>query len=86
MGRVNGLGQSLASLSRTIGPTIGGALWGPSVKYHLLALNFLFGCSLIILALNLNKKIQCLDKDIYIIKKQINNDNNNDNNMEQSNH
>ena len=65
LGVANGLGQSLASLSRTLGPTIGGALWGPSVRLHLLALNFLLGSAILVAALNINMQLVCLDKEVY---------------------
>jgi hypothetical protein len=32
LGQVNGVGQSLASLARGLGPGLGGVLWGASVK------------------------------------------------------
>jgi hypothetical protein len=42
LGLVNGLGQSLASAARCIGPAVGGALWSLSVRTNFLFLNFLF--------------------------------------------
>ena len=42
LGLVNGLGQSLASAARCIGPAIGGALWSLSVRTHFIFLNFIF--------------------------------------------
>lgn len=42
LGLVNGLGQSLASAARCIGPAIGGALWSLSVRTHFIFLNFFF--------------------------------------------
>jgi hypothetical protein len=34
LGQVNGVGQSLASLARGLGPGLGGVLWGASVRFH----------------------------------------------------
>lgn len=42
LGLVNGLGQSLASAARCIGPAVGGALWSLSVRTHFIFLNFIF--------------------------------------------
>ena len=61
----NGLGQSLASLSRTVGPMISGALWGPSVRLHLLALNFILGSGILLVALNIKSHLVPLDGDVY---------------------
>eukprot|EP01038_Epipyxis_sp_PR26KG_P008496 gene8496-11485_t len=41
LGIANGLGQSLASLARSIGPAFGGALWSLSVKSHFVYCNFI---------------------------------------------
>jgi len=66
LGAVNGLGQSLASLSRSIGPAVGGVLWSLSVHYHFVFLNFMVvslllgGCNYInrCLPLSLDEKKQ----------------------------
>ena len=42
LGIVNGLGQSIASISRAIGPTIGGVLWSFSINYEIIFLNFIY--------------------------------------------
>ena len=49
LGAVNGLGQSMSSLSRSIGPALGGALWSLSVKYEFIFLNFISGVAILIL-------------------------------------
>ena len=59
LGVANGYGQSLASLSRTLGPTIGGALWGTSVKYHILVLNFALGGLILVFCMNINNQLKC---------------------------
>jgi MFS family permease len=41
LGAVNGLGQSFASLSRCIGPALGGLLWSISIKKHFIFTNFI---------------------------------------------
>ena len=41
LGAVNGLGQSLASFSRCIGPALGGILWSISIKKHFIFTNFI---------------------------------------------
>jgi MFS family permease len=41
LGSVNGLGQSLASFARAVGPAIGGILWSFSVRFNFMFLNFL---------------------------------------------
>lgn len=41
LGKVNGLGQSLAALARAVGPAAGGALWSLSLQIHFVSLNFL---------------------------------------------
>ena len=38
---MNGLGQSLASMARSIGPAVGGLLWSFSVQKHFMFLNFI---------------------------------------------
>jgi len=65
LGLANGMGQSFASLSRTLGPTLGGALWGTSLRLHVLMLNFLLGVGILIVCVNLNGQLVCLDSDIY---------------------
>ena len=41
LGKVNGLGQSFASLARTLGPALGGCLWSFSIHKHFVFLNFI---------------------------------------------
>jgi len=48
LGAVNGLGQSLGSLARAIGPALGGALWSVGTSHHMVFLNFLFTSVLMI--------------------------------------
>jgi MFS family permease len=41
LGKVNGLGQAVAALSRAVGPALGGALWSFSLQTHFIWANFL---------------------------------------------
>ena len=41
LGKVNGLGQAVAALSRAVGPAVGGALWSFSLQTHFIWANFL---------------------------------------------
>jgi uncharacterized membrane protein YgcG len=41
LGAVNGLGQSLAALARSVGPALGGVLWSLSTTHHFVYLNFI---------------------------------------------
>ena len=54
LGIVNGLGQSIASLSRAIGPTLGGILWSFSIEYKIIFLNFIGAIVLILICQILN--------------------------------
>ena len=54
LGIVNGLGQSIASLSRAIGPTLGGILWSFSIEYKIIFLNFVGAIVLILICQILN--------------------------------
>lgn len=40
LGAVNGLGQSLGALARSLGPAVGGLLWSVATKYDFVYLNF----------------------------------------------
>jgi hypothetical protein len=51
LGLVNGVGQSMASAARCIGPAIGGALWSLGVRINFLFLNFFVICLLLVLAI-----------------------------------
>jgi MFS family permease len=54
LGIVNGLGQSIASISRAIGPTIGGVLWSFSINYEIIFLNFIGAVILVVICQILN--------------------------------
>ena len=41
LGAVNGLGQSLGALARSLGPAVGGLLWSVATKYNFIYLNFI---------------------------------------------
>lgn len=41
LGAVNGLGQSLGALARSLGPAVGGLLWSVATKYDFVYLNFI---------------------------------------------
>eukprot|EP01034_Spumella_vulgaris_P024805 gene24805-31186_t len=53
-GAVNGLGQSMAALTRAVGPALGGMLWSLSIQNDFVFFNFIAtGCTLIVcLAIN----------------------------------
>jgi MFS family permease len=55
LGRVNGLGQSLASLARAIGPALGGMLWSVSTRIHFVFLNFLVTIVIFLFCIYLNR-------------------------------
>jgi MFS family permease len=41
LGTVNGLGQSLGALARSLGPALGGLLWSVGTRYNFVYLNFI---------------------------------------------
>jgi len=41
LGAVNGLGQSLGALARSLGPAVGGLLWSVATRYNFIYLNFI---------------------------------------------
>lgn len=49
LGAVNGLGQSMSSLARSVGPALGGALWSLSVKFDFIFLNFIIAVAILVL-------------------------------------
>jgi MFS family permease len=55
LGRVNGLGQSLASLARAIGPALGGMLWSISTRIHFVFLNFLVTIVIFLFCIYINR-------------------------------
>lgn len=57
LGVVNGLGQSLGSLARAVGPALGGALWSISTSHQMVFLNFLFTSALMMGCLLLSNKL-----------------------------
>ena len=57
LGKVNGLGQCLGSLARSIGPALGGILWSFSTNIHFLFVNFIIVFLLLLLTLILNQNI-----------------------------
>ena len=57
LGKANGLGQTLASLARAIGPALGGMLWSIAIQRHFLFLNFLSVVILLICSGMLNRQL-----------------------------
>mmetsp|Transcript_22034 Transcript_22034/g.30258 ORF Transcript_22034/g.30258 Transcript_22034/m.30258 type:complete len:502 (+) Transcript_22034:3-1508(+) len=57
LGKVNGFGQSLASLSRAVGPAIGGALWSISMHYHFVFLNFIATSAVLVACVIINRQL-----------------------------
>lgn len=57
LGVVNGLGQSLASLARAVGPALGGAMWSVSSAAGFTFLNFIIVCIVYIGAILLNRSL-----------------------------
>jgi MFS family permease len=51
LGLVNGLGQSLASFSRALGPALGGLLWSVSIFTHFIFLNFIVVVIILLISL-----------------------------------
>ncbi len=51
MGLVNGLGQSMASAARCIGPAVGGLVWSLGVRFHFLFLNFIVVAFLLVICI-----------------------------------
>lgn len=54
LGIVNGMGQSIAALSRAIGPALGGVLWSFSIEEEMIFLNFVGAVCLLIICQILN--------------------------------
>jgi hypothetical protein len=57
LGAVNGLGQSLGSLARAVGPALGGALWSIGTSHRMVFLNFLFTSALMMGCLLLSNRL-----------------------------
>lgn len=57
LGLVNGLGQSMASAARCLGPAIGGLVWSLSVRIHFLFLNFIVVSILLVIAIMLGEQM-----------------------------
>lgn len=57
LGAVNGLGQSLGSLARAVGPALGGALWSIGTSHQMVFLNFLFTSALMMSCLLLSNRL-----------------------------
>jgi len=55
LGAANGLGQSLASLTRALGPAAGGFLWSLSTHHHFVFLNFIGASLLFMLCTFINR-------------------------------
>ena len=62
LGKVNGLGQTFASLARAIGPAVGGCLWSLSTKLNFVYLNFVIVILLYILSERMNATLPQLDE------------------------
>lgn len=55
--QVNGFGQSIASLARSLGPALGGILWSMSIHKKFVYFNFIATSLLLMVCLILNQKL-----------------------------
>jgi hypothetical protein len=68
LGFVNGLGQSVASFARAVGPAMGGFMWSYSVSIHFLYMNYAMTvivlCGIYAVVAQLPDSIDCKRKDV----------------------
>lgn len=57
LGAVNGLGQSLASLARAVGPALGGLLWSVAIQRNFVFLNFISVVAILLVGIVMNRML-----------------------------
>jgi hypothetical protein len=57
LGKVNGFGQTLAAISRSVGPALGGAMWSISLQYDFTFGNFILTALILLVCQWMNSQM-----------------------------